>query len=129
MKSVVHVGLLARAEKAAGEKDEDKMLGCLKEIPSKAWEIGKAVVPQVLLHYLKLHGMAQSCVFRHTRIGQSAAAERLRGTSKAKCMEIAILFAHRKSSPEGGPRNGAYVRRLDLGHDVMTMRAVGFPLG
>lgn len=53
-----YVGLLARAEKAADEKDEDKMLGCLKEIPGKAWEIGKAVVPQVLLHYLKLHGMA-----------------------------------------------------------------------
>jgi hypothetical protein len=53
-----YVGLLASAEKAAGEKDEGKMLGYLKQIPSKAWEIGKAVVPQVLLHYLKLRGMA-----------------------------------------------------------------------
>jgi hypothetical protein len=53
-----YVGLLASAEKAAGEKDESKMLGYLRQIPSKAWEIGKAVVPQVLLHYLKLRGMA-----------------------------------------------------------------------
>jgi hypothetical protein len=53
-----YVGLLARAEKAAREKDESKMLGYLKQIPRGAWEIGKAVVPQVLLHYLKLHGMA-----------------------------------------------------------------------
>ena len=53
-----YVGLLASAEKAAGEKDESKMLGYLKQIPGRAWEIGKAVVPQVLLHYLKMHGMA-----------------------------------------------------------------------
>ena len=53
-----YVGLLASAEKAAGEKDEGRMLGCLKQIPSKAWEIGKTVIPEVLLHYLKLHGMA-----------------------------------------------------------------------
>jgi hypothetical protein len=53
-----YVGLLASAEKAAGEKDDSKMLGYLKQIPSNAWEIGKAVVPQVLLHYLKLRGMA-----------------------------------------------------------------------
>jgi hypothetical protein len=53
-----YVGLLASAEKAAGEKDESTMLGYLKQIPSKAWEIGKAVIPQVLLHYLKLRGMA-----------------------------------------------------------------------
>jgi hypothetical protein len=53
-----YVGLLASAEKAAGEKDEGKMQGFLKQIPSKAWEIGKVVIPQVLLQYLKLHGMA-----------------------------------------------------------------------
>jgi hypothetical protein len=53
-----YVGLLASAEKAAGEKDESKMLGYLKQIPGKAWDIGKVVLPQVLLHYLKSHGMA-----------------------------------------------------------------------
>jgi len=53
-----YVGLLASAEKAAGEKDESKMLGYLKQIPGKAWEIEKVVIPQVLLNYLKLHGMA-----------------------------------------------------------------------
>lgn len=53
-----YVGLLASAEKAAGEKDESKMLSYLKKIPVGAWDIGKVVVPQVLVHYLKLHGMA-----------------------------------------------------------------------
>jgi hypothetical protein len=53
-----YVGLLASAEKAAGEKNESKMFGYLKQIPSKAWEIGKVVAPQVLLHYLKLRGLA-----------------------------------------------------------------------
>ncbi len=53
------VGLLASAEKAASEKDESKMLGYLKQIPAKAWEIGKVVLPPVLLHYLKAHGMAE----------------------------------------------------------------------
>jgi hypothetical protein len=53
-----YIGLLASAEKAATEKDEGKLLGCLKAIPRGAWEIGKVVVPQVLLHYLKAHGMA-----------------------------------------------------------------------
>jgi len=53
-----YVGLLASAEKAAVEKDESKMFGYLKQIPSKAWEIGKVVAPQVLLHYLKLRGLA-----------------------------------------------------------------------
>ena len=52
------VGLLASAEKAAAEKDEHKMLGYLQQIPSKAWEIGKVIAPQVLLHYLKQHGLA-----------------------------------------------------------------------
>jgi hypothetical protein len=52
------VGLLAGAEKSAGEKDKSKMLGYLKQVPPKAWEIGKAVIPQVLLHYLKNHGIA-----------------------------------------------------------------------
>ena len=53
-----YIGLLASAQKAANEKDEGRMLGCLKQIPSQAWEIGKTVIPQVLLHYLKLHGLA-----------------------------------------------------------------------
>jgi hypothetical protein len=53
-----YVGLLASAEKAAGEEDESKMLGYLRQIPNRAWEIGKVVVPQVLLHYLKLRGLA-----------------------------------------------------------------------
>ncbi|HLJ85500.1 MAG TPA: hypothetical protein VKZ53_01675 [Candidatus Angelobacter sp.] len=54
-----YVGLLASAEKAADEKDENKMLGYLKQIPGKAWEIGKAVIPPMLLHYLKAHDMAE----------------------------------------------------------------------
>jgi hypothetical protein len=53
-----YVGLLASAEKAAGEQDENKMLGYLKQIPSTAWEIGKTVAPQVLMHYLKQRGLA-----------------------------------------------------------------------
>jgi hypothetical protein len=53
-----YVGLLASAERAAGDKDENKMLECLRQIPNKAWEIATMVTPQVLLHYLKLHGMA-----------------------------------------------------------------------
>jgi hypothetical protein len=53
-----YVGLLAGAERAAATKDENKMLGYLKQIPGKAWEVGKVVVPQVLLHYLKLRGLA-----------------------------------------------------------------------
>ena len=53
-----YIGLLASAEKAVGEKDESKMLGYLKQIPAHAWEIGKAALPQVLLHYLKAHGLA-----------------------------------------------------------------------
>jgi hypothetical protein len=53
-----YVGLLARAERAAADKDESKMLGYLKQIPGKAWDIGKVVVPQVLLHYLNQHNLA-----------------------------------------------------------------------
>lgn len=52
------IGLLAGAERAATEKDEGKMLACLKQISAKTWEVGKAVIPQVLLHYLKLRGLA-----------------------------------------------------------------------
>jgi hypothetical protein len=52
------IGLLASAERAASEKDEGKMLACLKQIPAKAWDVGKTVIPQVLLHYLKLNGLA-----------------------------------------------------------------------
>ena len=53
-----YLGLLAGAEKAAGEKNESKMLDYLKQIPSKGWELIKPVAPQVLLHYLKQHGLA-----------------------------------------------------------------------
>jgi len=53
-----YIGLLASAEKAAHEGNEGKMLDFLKKVPGKAWEIGKAVIPQVLLHYLKMRGMA-----------------------------------------------------------------------
>jgi hypothetical protein len=53
-----YIGLLASAEKAAHEGDESKMHGVLKQVPGKAWEIGKEVIPKVLLHYLKMHGMA-----------------------------------------------------------------------
>jgi len=52
------VGLLASAEKAAHEGNEGKMHALLKQVPGKAWEIGKEVIPKVLLHYLKIHGMA-----------------------------------------------------------------------
>lgn len=51
------VGLLASAEKAAQQGDESKVLACLKQVPEKAWDIGKAVIPQILLSYLKAHGL------------------------------------------------------------------------
>jgi hypothetical protein len=54
------VGLLASAEKAAKEANENKMLGFLKQIPERTWEIGKVVIPQVLLSYLKAHGMIRA---------------------------------------------------------------------
>lgn len=53
-----YVGLLAGAEKAAADKDESKMRSYLKQIPEKAWEIGKAIIPQILLQYLKNHNLA-----------------------------------------------------------------------
>lgn len=52
-----NVGVLAKAEKAAGEGDEDKMLGILKQIPAKVWDIGKGVLSGTLLAYLKAHGI------------------------------------------------------------------------
>lgn len=51
-----YVGSLASAEKAARAGDEHKMLGFLKQIPERAWDISKVVIPQVLLAYLKAHG-------------------------------------------------------------------------
>jgi hypothetical protein len=51
------VGLLAGAEKAAKDGDESKMLGLLKQIPAKAWELGKPVISAALLGYLKAHGL------------------------------------------------------------------------
>jgi hypothetical protein len=53
-----YAGLLAGAEKAAATKDEGKMRGILKQIPVKVWEIGKPVLTQTLIAYLKSHGMA-----------------------------------------------------------------------
>jgi hypothetical protein len=53
-----YVGLLAGAEKAAGEKNPSKMLDYLKQIPSQGWELIKPAAPQVLLHYLKQYGLA-----------------------------------------------------------------------
>jgi hypothetical protein len=52
-----HIGYLAGAEKAAREKDESKMLGYLKQIGSKLWDLTKAVAPQALVLYSKAHGM------------------------------------------------------------------------
>jgi len=33
-----------------------RLLGFLKQIPERAWDISKVVIPQVLLAYLKAHG-------------------------------------------------------------------------
>lgn len=52
------LGLLAGAQKAAQEKDESKMLACLRQVSPRVWDITKAVVPQVLLHLLKTQGLA-----------------------------------------------------------------------
>lgn len=56
------VGLLAGAQRAAASKDEGKMMGYLKQIPTKSWELVKATAPQVLsqslLHFLKEHNLA-----------------------------------------------------------------------
>ncbi len=54
------VGLVAAAEKAAKEGDESKMLAFLKQIPAKAWDIGKDVISAALLAYLKTHGVIPS---------------------------------------------------------------------
>jgi len=55
-----HIGLLASADKAANEGNENKMLGFLKQIPEKTWDIGKVVIPQAVLAYLKAHGILPS---------------------------------------------------------------------
>lgn len=52
------VRLLADAEKAADELEEEKMFACLRQVPHSAWETREMVLPQALLHYLKLRGMA-----------------------------------------------------------------------
>jgi hypothetical protein len=52
-----HIGYLAAAETAAKEKDENKMLGCLKMIGSKGWDLIKAIAPQALVLYAKAHGI------------------------------------------------------------------------
>jgi hypothetical protein len=51
------VGLLASAEKAAKEGNEPKVLGLLKQISEKTWDVGKVVIPQMLLSYLKSRGI------------------------------------------------------------------------
>ena len=52
-----HIGCLAAAERSAKEKNESKMLGCLKMISSKGWDLIKAVAPQALVLYAKAHGI------------------------------------------------------------------------
>jgi len=56
------LGALASAEKAAQSDDEHGVKNALGAITKSGWEIVKKVIPtvssQVLLHYLKLHGMA-----------------------------------------------------------------------
>jgi hypothetical protein len=51
-----HIGLLASAEKAAVQNDENKMLGFLKQIPAKLWDVAKPVATQGLLAYLHHKG-------------------------------------------------------------------------
>jgi len=50
--------MLARAQKAATEKDAEQDARLPEADPEQAWEIGKGVVPQVPLHYLKMHCLA-----------------------------------------------------------------------
>ncbi len=56
------LGSLASAERAAQSNDEHGVKHALSTITKGGWEIVKKVAPtvgsQVLLHYLKLHGMA-----------------------------------------------------------------------
>jgi hypothetical protein len=52
-----NIGYLAAAERAAREKNEGKMLGYLKMIGSKGWDLIKAVAPQALLLYAKANGV------------------------------------------------------------------------
>jgi hypothetical protein len=54
------VGLLAGAEKAMAQKDESKALKLLKQVPKGAWELGKTVIPPLLLAFLKAHGILPS---------------------------------------------------------------------
>jgi hypothetical protein len=53
-----YIGLLAGAEKAAEQKNPSVLSDYLKQIPEKGWDIIKVVAPQLVLHYLKLKGMA-----------------------------------------------------------------------
>ena len=56
------LGSLASAERAAQNNDEHGVKHALSTITKGGWEIVKKVAPtvgsQVLLYYLKLHGMA-----------------------------------------------------------------------
>jgi hypothetical protein len=53
------VGYIAGAEKAAKEGNETKVLQLLKQVSEKTWDVGKAVIPQLVLSYLKSHGLMQ----------------------------------------------------------------------
>ena len=57
METDEHIDYLAAAERAAKEKNESKMLGCLKMIGSKGWDLIKAVAPTALLVYAKANGI------------------------------------------------------------------------
>lgn len=56
------LGSLASAERSAQSNDEHGVKHALSTITQGGWEIVKKVAPtvgsQLLLHYLKLHGMA-----------------------------------------------------------------------
>lgn len=56
------IGLLAGAEKASKENDQPKVTSCLSRISKAGWEMIKTSAPkitsEIILHYLRLHGLA-----------------------------------------------------------------------
>ncbi len=56
------IGLLAEAEEASQQNDQTKVTSTLSRISKAGWEMIKTAAPnigsQMLLHYLKLHGLA-----------------------------------------------------------------------
>ena len=52
-----HIGCLAADERAANEKNESKMLECLKMIGSKGWDLIKVLAAPALLVYAKYKGI------------------------------------------------------------------------